>query len=185
MTAVLCLASFALVGALLYLALWRNKAVAGPKATANPAAGLSDEESACRFELGLSSALGGKIDKHFYSHVTGVTFKNEDGTSRQELIAMCEEFQPVYLHVQPEDTKYPDAVYLTADLPGPKLGYLNENAGSQISREILKDDRVWGALVRIVTKAMPGKPAGMVVCLVRFRPEFEEPYRLYPRRALI
>lgn len=128
-------------------------------------------------------AIGDKIDKHFCTHVVGATFKNEDGTDRQSLIAQCKEFQPVYLNLQPDHVKYSDAVFITADLPGPKLGYLDAYIGAQISHDVLKNDRVWGGLVRVVTKATPGKPSGMVICVMRFKPEYEEPYRIYPRQA--
>jgi hypothetical protein len=69
---------------------------------------------------------------HFHTKVVGVTFRNSDGTDRQELIARCRVSEPVQLIADPDNPVDADAVAVCR-ANGEQLGHLR----AELAREIV------------------------------------------------
>jgi hypothetical protein len=130
----------------------------------------ADNEDEVEFRKRFDSVVGGKIDKDFYSKVVGVSFRNSDGTSRQDFVKKLKQFQllELALNTAPE---YPDSVAVVAK-EGAMLGYLDERCGGEISRDVRHNRKVWCAVVRSVGKGDGAKFFGAVICLFRLTDEY-------------
>lgn len=113
----------------------------------------------------------GKIDKHFFAKVAGVTYRNVDGVSREDLIARCATCDPIKLLREPDNSFDSDAVQVL-NQSCQMLGYLHKETAEQIAREADDLGRIWQAVVRKVTEGAKGIPPGLVICLYRFSEEF-------------
>jgi HIRAN domain-containing protein len=110
----------------------------------------------------------------FVVRVHGVSFENEDGSSRQELVAQCRSGDPLTLRAEPDNPHDRHAVAVL-NAKGEQLGYLPSDArdasailrGEPIAARVLKVvggrrwwhrvfgiERSWGLLVRL-TKGEP------------------------------
>lgn len=70
------------------------------------------------------------VERDFHTKVVGVTFNNDDGTSRQAIIASCKPGEDIIL--KPVPTKeYPDAIGVF-NKKGQQLGHL----GAELAAEI-------------------------------------------------
>ena len=128
-----------------------------------------DEE----FERRLEPHIADITDKRFYAKVSGISFPNPDGEARSGLVAKCQMFQELGLLREPDNPYSANAVaVITAE--GKKLGYLQSEVGSQISREMDRDHRRWTAFVRKVTPPNGDYKMGMVIYLLRLTPAFVE-----------
>lgn len=75
-------------------------------------------------------------DRHFFTAIAGVSFANDDGSNRQELIAQCREFDELRLEPEPDKRFHKQAVRVMAterDLAGRQLGYLDRRCAQEIS----------------------------------------------------
>jgi hypothetical protein len=67
------------------------------------------------------SVVGGK-NRVFFSQVHGIKHTNDDGSSRQEIIARCYEGEELFLVPEPANRYDPDAVKICR-VNGEQLGY--------------------------------------------------------------
>ncbi len=71
-----------------------------------------------------------KIERDYYTKVRGVTFGNEDGSSRQSAISCCKKGDEVFL-LQLTDGEYEGAIgVFTKD--GEQLGFLSSERAAEI-----------------------------------------------------
>ena len=77
--------------------------------------------------------------KHFFSKVSGVTFKNPDGTDRQRIVARCHEGDLLLLEREPDNKYDPRAVSVLTQA-GEQIGYLSSHVvGSETYRGVAQD----------------------------------------------
>lgn len=73
------------------------------------------------------------IVRDFHSKVVGVTFNNDNGTSRQEIIRNCKIGEDVIFKPTPTE-KYPDAIGVF-NTQGEQLGNLNADLAAELKRK--------------------------------------------------
>ena len=89
-----------------------------------------------------------KVARDFYSKVVGVTFGNEDGTSRQEIIRSCKEGDDLIL--KPVPTKeYPEAIGVFTN-SGKQLGHIT----AELAREL--KDKYSSNLMKVTVAGVTG-----------------------------
>jgi len=119
--------------------------------------GEADSEN---FDRWVERTFGDEIDKTLLTRVAGVTFDNEDGSSRQTLIQQCRKYQRLNLVAEPKN-KYDHAAVRVETKTGKCLGYVPRNFNLPFG-----PDR-WLAVVRDVHLAERGKSASLVICILR------------------
>lgn len=83
--------------------------------------------------------------RHYHTKVVGVTFENEDGSDRQEIIAQCTLLEKLRLEYDENHRKHPKAIRVHRE-NGDQLGYLN----SELAEEILQKAKMgYAFLVQI------------------------------------
>lgn len=104
---------------LVYLVVWlckRNKQPTAPSAAPAGAANIDVNKLV--------------VERDFHTKVVGVTFNNDDGTSRQAIIESCKPGEDIIL--KPVPTKeYPDAIGVF-NKKGQQLGHLGAELASEI-----------------------------------------------------
>jgi hypothetical protein len=139
------------------------------------AAALYQQDDAEKaFEEFLGESFGTPIDKHFYTRVAGVSYANSDGSSRQSLIQQCKERDRIVLVQEPE-CPYDSSAVRVENSSGSQLGYLPSNVSAERSGQIDQ----WSAVVRHVYRACEGKPAALVICMIRTRVEDISPRSVF------
>lgn len=73
------------------------------------------------------------IKQDFYTKVVGVTFKNNDGTSRQKYIKECKSGDGIVLKPLPT-LEYPNAIGVFTEKGGKQLGYLKDELATEITQ---------------------------------------------------
>ncbi|WP_339171170.1 HIRAN domain-containing protein [Anoxybacillus sp. FSL W8-1294] len=81
------------------------------------------------------------IERIINTKIVGVTRKNEDGTSRQELIAECYEGEELFLEREPDNEHDPNAISVWNEY-GEQLGYINKDLASKLAPQMDKGMRV-------------------------------------------
>lgn len=76
--------------------------------------------------------------KEFHSKIVGVTYPNDDGSSRQELLAKCGKGQKLDLALRPMEQDKNAVAVLTRS--GEQLGWLSREVASGIARALRKKD---------------------------------------------
>lgn len=69
----------------------------------------------------------------FYTKVVGVTFNNDDGTSRQNIIKNCKAGEDIIFKPLPTE-KYPDAIGVF-NKRGQQLGHLSQGVAAEIKNK--------------------------------------------------
>lgn len=119
------------------------------------------DEAARGFDA-LVAEHGGKW---FYSRVAGVSYPNEDGTSRQKVIRTLTVWQELILERQPEHKLYPYAVrVLVAE--GRQIGYVESRAASDVGPSMAAGKQ-WKAYVAGVGCVPDGGKLGVRIVLLR------------------
>ncbi len=77
----------------------------------------------------------------FYSKIRGVTHKNPDGTSRQQLLKRCKVGQPLKL-VREHDNPFDENAVRVLTMKGKQLGYLGGEAAEEIAPRLDAGGRV-------------------------------------------
>lgn len=73
------------------------------------------------------------IVRDFHTKVVGVTFDNDNGTSRQEIIKNCKEGDDIILKPVPTP-EYPDAIGVF-NAKGQQLGHINADLAAELKEE--------------------------------------------------
>jgi hypothetical protein len=98
----------------------------------------------------------GPDDHQFYSKIAGVTRKNSDGTSRQALLAKCEEGEVLRLVREPDNPHDSNAVKVLT-VAGEQLGYITATAAETVAREMDRGHQV-RALITDLTGGTADEP---------------------------
>ena len=106
----------------------------------------------------------------FSLRLVGEGFDNEDGSSRQEEIARCQEGEAVDLVREPDNPHDPSAVAVFSDR-GVRIGYLGADRCGWIGSKIDRGYDVRAAIGRI----MRAGQAGYLGVLLRVNLQGEEP----------
>jgi hypothetical protein len=69
--------------------------------------------------------------RHFYTSVVGVTFDNDDGSSRQEILATCSSFQTLLLKHEEDNPCDPNAIGVYTE-DGRQIGHLSKDVASDV-----------------------------------------------------
>lgn len=69
--------------------------------------------------------------RHFFTSVVGVTFDNDDGSSRQEILATCESFQPLRLEHEEDNPHDANAIAVRTE-DGRQIGHLSRDVASDV-----------------------------------------------------
>lgn len=73
------------------------------------------------------------VVKDFYTKVVGVTFNNDDGTSRQNIIKNCKAGEDIIFKPLPTE-QYPDAIGVF-NKSGQQLGHLSQGVAAEIKNK--------------------------------------------------
>lgn len=137
------------------------------------------------FELAIDKSMGAFIDKRFYSKVAGVSFKNDDGTSRQKILKTCRPRDILQL-VRELDSKFDRHAVQVRTEKGQTVGHLNRSVARQVAEDFDNHGRTWIAIVRGIGNAVSdstGKQLatkGMTICLVRLTEEYVKTHPAKP-----
>ncbi|AMQ19633.1 HIRAN domain-containing protein [Geobacillus sp. JS12] len=104
------------------------------------------------------------IERIINTKIVGVTRKNEDGTSRQELIAECYEGEELFLEREPDNEHDPNAISVWNEY-GEQLGYINKDLASRLAPQMDKGMRV-SCFVTAVTGGYDDKSYGCNIKLI-------------------
>ncbi|WP_171334926.1 HIRAN domain-containing protein [Anoxybacillus sp. EFIL] len=104
------------------------------------------------------------IERVINTKIVGVTRKNEDGTSRQELIAECYEGEELFLEREPDNEHDPNAISVWNEY-GEQLGYINKDLASRLAPQMDKGMRV-ACFVTAVTGGYDDKSYGCNIKLI-------------------
>ncbi|WP_047757561.1 MULTISPECIES: HIRAN domain-containing protein [Geobacillus] len=104
------------------------------------------------------------IERIINTKIVGVTRKNEDGTSRQELIAECYEGEELFLEREPDNEHDPNAISVWNEY-GEQLGYINKDLASRLAPQMDKGMRV-ACFVTAVTGGYDDKSYGCNIKLI-------------------
>jgi hypothetical protein len=118
------------------------------------------------FEETMLRMVGPNVEKYFYNKVVGVSFKNEDGTSREEVIGRLKQFDFLDLVCEPDNPHDPDAVAVHRK-GGGQVGYLQARTAQDVARSIRKRGKVWLACVKWAQGKGRNRHASLTICLIR------------------
>ncbi|QIZ66660.1 HIRAN domain-containing protein [Geobacillus subterraneus] len=104
------------------------------------------------------------IERVINTKIVGVTRKNEDGTSRQELIAECYEGEELFLEREPDNEHDPNAISVWNE-HWEQLGYINKDLASRLAPQMDKGMRV-ACFVTAVTGGYDDKSYGCNIKLI-------------------
>lgn len=132
---------------------------------------LGAEVSDEYFESVVHEAHGDRIQKAFYSKISGASYLNDDGTSRREAIELCSPLD-VLTPVHEADNPYdPNAIAIYSP-HGVQIGYVEKRAAGEIIRASTREELVWKFVFRRATiNAETFKTLGCVLYIVRMSPE--------------
>jgi len=82
----------------------------------------------------------GQPKRSFYTKVVGVTHRNPDGSSRQEIIRNCEVGERLHLVREPENPHDPSAIKVCRE-SGEQLGYISADVAFRMAGEIDGGDK--------------------------------------------
>jgi hypothetical protein len=82
--------------------------------------------------------------RRFYTSIAGVSFANDDGSDRQQLIAACREYDTLELVPEPENQFHAQAVKVVNGA-GQQLGYLDRRCAQEISNKLAAGERFTAA----------------------------------------
>lgn len=133
------------------------------------------KEALARFaaqEEAFWAALIEEIDGDiFYSKLVGVTFRNEDGTSRRKLMQELKHHQELNLEPEPSNPKDANAM-MVMNQYGEQLGYLSARVAEQVARGLRKGE-FWRCFVSDLTGELEGPVRGVNVALLHWWPKVE------------
>lgn len=72
---------------------------------------------------------------HFFTEIVGVTYENDDGASREEIVRMCGRMEPLSLAREPDNPHDPNAVSVERLDTGEQLGHV----GRFMAKHICED----------------------------------------------
>jgi hypothetical protein len=72
--------------------------------------------------------------RHFYGHVAGESFRNDDGTSRQAAIQRCEVGELLRLEPEPDNPHDRNAIRVLRGT-GEQIGYIERQLAAQLASE--------------------------------------------------
>lgn len=118
-------------------------------------------------ELKEYEAANRKTIRHEFAKVAGVTFQNEDGTERQDVLRFCNPGEQLIL-VRDIDNDFSCNAVEVRRLNGLQLGYAPEYLAERICDEMEDDKNVHGILKQITggTFAKPTRGANFVTMFV-------------------
>lgn len=94
--------------------------------------------------------------RSWHTKVAGVTKKNRDGTSRQEIIADCSEGEDLLLVREPDNPKDANAVKVCR-LAGGQIGYISAFLAARMAGEMDRGKK-FSARISEITGGVEGKP---------------------------
>jgi hypothetical protein len=127
---------------------------------ANP---YADEDA--QFENAMEKLAGSGINKHVYTKIVGITFKNEDGTVGEQLIERCKRFDFLRLVPEPNNRFDPNAMGVCLE-NGSRIGYLESRLAGEVTRS-LKRGYQWRACVKLAKAPESRRHGTLILCLVR------------------
>ena len=114
--------------------------------------------------------------RHNFAKVAGVTFPNDDGSERQEIIRRCKAGEHLILRHQP-DNAYSEFAVQVLRKNGQQIGHAPEYLAEWICKELRAGYRAAG-VIRNVTGGTPDKPTRGVNFLAVFAAEDVTPKEL-------
>jgi HIRAN domain len=96
---------------------------------------------------------------HFFTKVVGVTFDNDDGSSRQSLIPRCDLLERLQLDHDEDSPHDPNAVRVLRQ-SGEQLGHLRRRLAAEVVAKTAKGYR-YGVFVKDITGGGRGRNYGM------------------------
>jgi hypothetical protein len=96
-----------------------------------------------------------RILRSWHTSVAGVTKKNRDGRSRQEVIAECRRGEDLLLLREPDNPKDPNAIKVCR-LLGDQVGYISSDVASRMADE-MDGGKKFSAKVSEITGGERGK----------------------------
>jgi hypothetical protein len=114
--------------------------------------------------------------RHLFTKIAGVTFQNDDGSERQEIISRCRISEPLSLRHQ-RDNGFSEYATAVCRVNGEQLGYLPEFLAEQICEEVEAGFSVQGIL-KNRTGGTADKPArGVNIIVFLFASDVNQPER--------
>jgi len=110
-----------------------------------------------------------RVERYIFAHVTGVTFPNLDGSSRQVALCHCNPMQLIILKWERENpvSKTAMAVFIE---DGEQLGYLDARLGRETFNRIKKGEAWTGFIASVgVPSGSEREVLGATIVLVKLR----------------
>jgi len=128
---------------------------------------LRDVGENTAYEKKVLQSFGSSVEKHFYNKLKGVSFRNDDSSSRQKSIRTLKECEELQLCREPDNKFDPNAILVRSG-NGARLGYLDARLAGEVTRS-LKSGVRWRCYVRHVLHE-PGTPSfGVTVFMVKYK----------------
>ena len=125
-------------------------------------------EEQIRFENWLNN--NPKIDDWFYSVIVGVSFPNDDGTSRQEYLRLCKPYEPLILKWCKNNPVDKHAIGIFRET-GEQLGYLNSRCAHETLTKTRHGEKWTALLVNVGSLAGNSSLLGALIVMARKKAE--------------
>lgn len=102
------------------------------------------------FDAWLATTVEPHAAKLFRSKLVGVSFLNDNGSSRQDALAGCHPREFLVLRFQPTNRYDPNAIEVLRQ-DGSQIGHLNKRLAGEITRSLERGE-VWGAVIQHVSE---------------------------------
>ena len=98
------------------------------------------------------------LDRIIPTIVVGVTYDNDDGSSRQKIISRCTEGEDLLLEHQPDNPHDPNAVAVVKKRTGEQIGFLEARLAKDIIRLVEKEGRAYVCQILHIKGGTRDKP---------------------------
>jgi len=116
---------------------------------------------------------------HFFAHVAGESFRNDDGTDRQAIIAGCRVGEPLLLEADPDNPHDENAVRVLRE-DGKQIGHLEAGMAAQLAND-LSD---FSAFVATIRRPKTSRHYGVGLLIVVTKGQSTEVVEAYARDVL-
>ena len=117
--------------------------------------------------------------RHFFAHVAGESFRNDDGTDRQAIIARCRVGDWLFLVPEPDNAHDDNAIRVLTE-SGQQIGYVERGMAARLAGDVER----FSAFVAGIGRPERSRAYGVSLLLVDDDDEDEAVVQTYARRVL-
>lgn len=119
----------------------------------------------------IKPVLANENTEQFHTKIAGVTYPNDDGTSRQDIIhKYCQPGMALTLMREPDNphSSTAIAVYITTPTGPSQIGYISENVASELSPFIKAGHQVKAEIANITGGAGEKETIGVNILITKY-----------------